>query len=79
MSNYPPGVTGNEYQINGPDYDKETDAPCWYCGNTENNLEFGYQRQAWIDCGKCGKQTDIDTDDFGDRADYYYQRMKDGE
>lgn len=28
MSNYPPGVTGNEYAIAGPDYEAEEDRDC---------------------------------------------------
>jgi len=38
MSNYPPGVTGAEYEISGPD--REWEAPrlgvCKYCGWPEN-------------------------------------------
>ena len=31
MSNYPPGVTGNEYEISGPD--KEWEEEDWECTN----------------------------------------------
>lgn len=34
MSNYPPGVTGNEPQITG-------EWPCGYCGGTGGNKEDG--------------------------------------
>ena len=66
MSNYPPGVTGYEYAINGPDYEDDTDEPCWYCENTEGNVKQGYNKEVWIICGECGKQTDIEYD-----SDYY--------
>lgn len=28
MSNYPPGVTGNEYEIAGPDYERDEEREC---------------------------------------------------
>mgnify|MGYP001278405177 CR=1 FL=1 len=28
LSNYPPGVTGNEFQISGPDFEQEVDQEC---------------------------------------------------
>jgi len=36
-SNYPPGVTGNEYAIGGPQREWEEEAHCPVCG-TEDNL-----------------------------------------
>ncbi len=29
LSNYPPGVTGNEYEIAGPDFEQEVDQECF--------------------------------------------------
>ncbi len=59
MNNYPPGVTGNELEIAGPDYEKESDIPCPYiekgegedrlpCG--EPTMEQGYQHDRWLVC-----------------------------
>ncbi len=55
---YPPGVTGNEYAIAGPDYERESDTPCPYiigkgedslpCG--EPTMEQGYQYERWLVC-----------------------------
>lgn len=39
MSNYPPGVTGNEYEIAGPDSEFEEEFECW-------NERFEYVRIA---------------------------------
>ena len=54
-SNYPPGVTGSEYPIAGPDYEKESDTPCpcilWYgveCGAP--TMEYGYDYERWLVC-----------------------------
>lgn len=49
MSNYPPGVTGNEYQIAGPDYEEEREdiscpnghSPCFV---------VGYRYERWGYC-----------------------------
>lgn len=59
-SNYPPGVTGSEYAIAGPDYERESDTPCPYvigkgedslpCG--EPTMELGYQYERWLVCDK---------------------------
>ncbi len=55
MSNYPPGVTGNEYQIAGPDYEEDSDELCLYpiqnlgeCG--AETSEQGYQGKRWLTC-----------------------------
>ena len=48
MSNYPPGVTGNEYEIAGPDYERESDTPCPKCGGP--TTELGHHRDRWLVC-----------------------------
>jgi hypothetical protein len=48
MSNYPPGVTGNEYEIAGPDYEREIDEPCPTCGSPM--MEEGYRGDRWNVC-----------------------------
>ena len=51
MTNYPPGVTGNEYAINGPDYEVETHEACPKCGFSL--LEQGYYFERWVVCTNC--------------------------
>ena len=56
---YPPGVTGGEYEIAGPDYEKEfVEYPCPECG--EVLMEQGYKQDAWIFCPDCDYQTDLE-------------------
>ena len=46
--NYPPGVTGNEFEIAGPDYEQEVDGEC---GNGHTELvELAYGGRAWLSC-----------------------------
>ena len=64
-SNYPPGVTGNEYQIAGPDYERESETPCLECGE-DAVLVQGYRLDFWSVCRACGWTTDIEHDDEPD-------------
>jgi len=48
VSNYPPGVTGSEYVIAGPDYERESDTTCPTCGKL--TLEQGYHEERWLIC-----------------------------
>ena len=68
MSNLPPGVTGNEYEIAGPDYEDEAVRYCPKCDEeTEGTIE-GYDRSAWFRCGVCNNTTDFQADEpDGDR------------
>lgn len=56
---YPPGVTGNELQIAGPDYERESDTPCSVCG--AETMELGYRRDRWLSCGN-GHTSDLERD-----------------
>ncbi len=78
-SNYPPGVTGNEYEIAGPDYEKDSDEPCPYepkkgtedsipCG--ESTMEQGYGGERWLVCDN-EHVTDIEHDP-GEDSDRKY-------
>jgi ribosomal protein L37AE/L43A len=51
LSGYPPGVTGREYEIAGPDYEKETDERCPECGSSMT--ELGYSSEYWLACDHC--------------------------
>ena len=57
MSNYPPGVTGNEYEIAGPDYEKDYDTPCPKCGDCM--MELGYRGTRWVVCCACDYTADL--------------------
>ena len=58
--NYPPGVTGNEYQIAGPDYEEEVDGECPVCGNEFCLVEQRYRGESWVSCCHCNFEQDID-------------------
>lgn len=71
LSNYPPGVTGNEYEIAGPDETWEDPAPgpCPECGYSPSDDEDSdpvtferYQGNVWWNCPACGCQVDVETD-----------------
>ena len=73
-NNFPPGVTGNEYAIAGPDYEKESDIPCPKCG--DETIEQGYHWDRWIYCVECDLVTEIE-DDPGDDPDRKYDEERD--
>ena len=58
--NYPPGVSGNEYEIAGPEYMQEVDEPCPKCG-VLSLMELGYRSSHWIDCMNCDYESDIES------------------
>ncbi len=58
MNNYPPGVTGNEFAIAGPDYEREVDGACVKCGD-EALMEQGYRTDRWTVCNSCGNTVDL--------------------
>jgi len=59
LSNYPPGVTGNEYEIAGPDYETEVDGECSGCHKTGVLVEVGYRSDRWLECGECGHRQEL--------------------
>ena len=44
---YPPGVTGNEYEIAGPDYEEETTLLCPECDKEVECTVYGYRGSRW--------------------------------
>ena len=63
LSNYPPGVTGNEYAIAGPDGDGiEVDIECPECGTEFTGTISTYKSTASYEegtvCPKCGNALD---------------------
>ena len=56
MSNYPPGVTGNEFEIAGPDREYSAERECdrvFGCGEISTVWVIGYRDEEWWDCPKC--------------------------
>lgn len=53
LSNYPPGVTGREFEIAGADREESEQVECPECGNDaiEDVSYFGEQR--WWTCSAC--------------------------
>ena len=59
MSFYPPGVTGNEYAISGPEWEREIEGEC---PNGHAALwEEGHDGHIWQSCAEC----DWVSDDLG--------------
>ena len=55
---YPPGVSGNEYAIAGPDYEQEfEERSCPECGS--ELMEHGYRRERWVTCTRCKYHEDL--------------------
>lgn len=74
--NLPPGVTGSEYAIAGPDYEKESDTPCPQCGS-EEVMELGYQGDRWLFCHTCQQETTMEPPDPGEDPDRKYDEERD--
>jgi len=73
VSNYPPGVTGREWEIAGPDSEVEEERVCPACSYPENWVEiddfepptvegwhYRFNGSEWWECQECGYQEDID-------------------
>ena len=54
---YPPGVTGTEYAIAGPDYERESDVLCDKCNGPM--MEQAYRGDRWSTCQDCGESADL--------------------
>ena len=75
--NYPPGVTGKELAIAGPDYEEESDDSCPQCGAEDGVLKIGHQGNWWLYCNTCQQETTIDPPDPGDDPDRKYDEERD--
>ena len=64
LSNYPPGVSGREYPIAGPDSEDEIDGPCTNCGKNSLMIER-YAGEERIYCLSCEYQGDWEDIDYG--------------
>ena len=74
-NNFPPGVTGNEYAIAGPDYEDEADVPCPQC-LSEDVMKLGFQGVNWLYCNGCQQETTL-AHDPGDDPDRKYDEERD--
>lgn len=57
---YPPGVTGNEYEIAGPDFDEDAEEHCETCEAVTQGTRQGYSGERWFICGTCNLVTDLE-------------------
>ena len=53
MSNLPPGVTGNEWQIAGPDWEDEEQHRCVPCDAVTTHAVVSYHGSTWKTCEVC--------------------------
>ena len=56
MSNYPPGVTGNEFEIAGPDWEGPIDRDCEDCRWIGEVDAWGYQGTLHWTCPECNTE-----------------------
>ena len=64
LSNYPPGVTGNEYEIAGPDSEWEDTHNCEKCEKDTLFSCESFQKQRSGICSECDSDIDLGhTDD----------------
>jgi hypothetical protein len=54
--NYPPGVSGNEYPIAGPDSEEEVIRTCpdEACGYSGYVTLLTFRHETWWECPRCG-------------------------
>lgn len=58
MSNYPPGVTGREFAINGWDEEISSEEMCEDCGEVRDGYTLVYDGEALWRCNKCDWESD---------------------
>ena len=63
LSNYPPGVTGNEYEIAGPDSEWEEELHCDKCEKDELFYCESFQKQRSGRCPVCDNHIDLGHND----------------
>ncbi len=72
MSNYPPGVSGNEYEIAGPDWEQDSTEYCEQCRDDQPGMFQGYRDLVWFICYECGEITE--NSDMTDRLAEMFRR-----
>lgn len=58
MNNYPPGVTGNEWQIAGPDKEFEAEMRCKHCNAFELTIVSAYRGDLYWQCQACDEDNE---------------------
>jgi len=66
---YPPGVTGNEYEIAGPDWEREEAHRCFHCDEVTTHTVCGFQGQVWQTCEVCLHE-DVVTEAYEPEPEY---------
>lgn len=66
LRNFPPGVTGNEYEISGPDEERQEDRFCSQCDDDTPHNVYRYRLQLWGECIPCGHEFDDIVEPFFD-------------
>lgn len=59
-SNFPPGITGNEYEIAGPDWAEHSVFYCEECAADTRQVIEGFWGSVWATCDECGEETEKD-------------------
>lgn len=68
--NYPPGVTGREIEISGPDNEWAETRECKQCDeDTEHECWSHHDHGAYARCTVCDEQHEIPDDEFGPDPD----------
>ncbi len=60
LSGYPPGVTGAEYAIAGPDSERDGHELCGHCGRDGDGLIQSHRSDRWFVCDRCGETTALE-------------------
>lgn len=63
---YPPGVTGREIEIAGPDSEEDEVRYCPDCDREQDGLTVGYRGHLTWECGTCGRVEEWDAEDERD-------------
>ncbi len=58
--NLPPGVTGQEPEIAGPDTEEDQLVWCSFCGTDRRGLVQTFGPNATFTCDTCGRRSDVD-------------------
>ncbi len=60
MSYYPPGVTGGEFEIAGPDEETDAERFCPHCKHVTTGYDVEYGNEMWYACEECGHNADLE-------------------
>jgi len=64
MSNYPPGVTGNELQIAGPAWESTESVDCPECDMSVEAEAWGHGGIAHFTCPECEYEWEVSEEDM---------------